>query len=52
MIEVDDPQVKVAVDADGEEIVIAGVGVHELRLRVGQYKWQAIRDGEVVTRTG
>ncbi len=48
VIEVEDPQVKVAVDADGEEVVISGVGVHELRLKRGKYKWQALRDGEVV----
>jgi WD40 repeat protein len=48
VIEVEDPQVKVAVDADGEEVVISGVGVHELRLKRGKYKWQTIRDGEVV----
>ena len=48
VIEVDDPQVEVAVGADGKEICIAGVGVHELRLRLGTYKWQATRAGAVV----
>jgi WD40 repeat protein len=48
VVEVDDPHVKVAVEADGKEIAITGVGVHELRLRLGTYKWQAIRDGDVV----
>jgi hypothetical protein len=48
VVEVEDPRVKVAVEANGEEIAIAGAGVHELRLRLGTYKWQAFRDGEVV----
>jgi WD40 repeat protein/tRNA A-37 threonylcarbamoyl transferase component Bud32 len=48
VVEVDDPQAKVALDADGREIVVAGVGIHELRLRLGTYRWHAIRDGEIV----
>jgi WD40 repeat protein len=48
VIEVDDPQVSVTVGADGQEIEIAGAGIHELRLRLGTYKWQAFRAGEVV----
>jgi len=48
VIEVDNPGIKVAVERDGEEIAITGAGVHELRLRLGTYKWQAIQDGAVV----
>jgi hypothetical protein len=46
VIEVDDPAVKVQLE--GEDVVIAGTGVHELRLKPGQYQLQALRDGKAV----
>ncbi len=48
VVEVDDPGVEVTVEAGGKEIAITGAGVHELRLKLGTYKWQAIRQGAVV----
>jgi hypothetical protein len=54
VIQVDDPGVKVAVD--GKDLVIAGVGVQEFRLRLGEHRVLASKDGrpvrdEVVTIT-
>lgn len=46
IVEVDDPGVSVAVD--GEEIVIKGTGAKEIRLKPGQYKVQASKDGKPV----
>ncbi len=44
-VEVQDPQVKVTVDGENDEIVIAGAGVDEVRLRPGRYLSNAARDG-------
>ncbi len=54
VIEVDDPTVKVSID--GEQVPITGAGVEEVKLRPGQYRFKAIRDGrplqeELVTIT-
>ena len=46
VIEVDDPGVSVSID--GQEMVITGAGVKELRLKPGQYQLQATKDGEVL----
>jgi len=46
VIEVDDPAVEVSLD--GEELSIAGAGIQELRLRPGQYQFQAIKSGNPV----
>ncbi|MGH7168840.1 MAG: protein kinase domain-containing protein [Gemmataceae bacterium] len=46
VVEVDDPGVSVAVD--GADVVITGAGVKEIRLKPGQYKVEASRDGKVV----
>ncbi len=48
VIEVDDPTVEVSLD--GEELSITGAGIQELRLRPGQYQFQAMKDGEPVKR--
>jgi hypothetical protein len=48
VVEVDDPGVSVAVD--GADVVISGAGAKELRLRPGQYKVEASKDGKVVRR--
>ena len=57
VIEVDDPGVSISID--GQEMVITGAGVKELRLKPGQYQLQATKNGEVlqqelitVTRNG
>ncbi|WP_417388743.1 protein kinase domain-containing protein [Gimesia sp.] len=46
VIEVDDPGVSISID--GQEMVITGAGVKELRLKPGQYQLQATKDGEVL----
>src|SRR5262249_17529130 len=46
VVEVDDPGVSVAVD--GADVVITGAGAREIRLKPGQYKVQASKDGKVV----
>jgi hypothetical protein len=47
VVEVDDPSVSVTV-VDGGEVVITGAGAKEIRLKPGQYKVVASRDGKVV----
>ncbi|WP_417383551.1 protein kinase domain-containing protein [Gimesia sp.] len=46
VIEVNDPGVSVSID--GQELVITGAGVKELRLKPGQYQLQASKDGKVL----
>jgi hypothetical protein len=46
VVEVDDPGVSVAVD--GADLVITGAGAREIRLKPGQYKVEASKDGKVV----
>ncbi len=46
VVEVDDPGVSVTID--GEEMVITGTGAKEIRLRPGQYKVLASKDGKVL----
>jgi tRNA A-37 threonylcarbamoyl transferase component Bud32 len=46
VVEVDDPSVSVTVD--GSDVVITGAGAKEIRLKPGQYKVAASRDGKVV----
>jgi eukaryotic-like serine/threonine-protein kinase len=48
VLQVDDPEVNVNVDQDGNEITITGAGVHEIKLRPGSYHWQATKDGKPV----
>jgi hypothetical protein len=48
IVEVDDPGVSVAVD--GADVVITGAGAKEIRLKPGQYKVEASKDGKVVRR--
>jgi serine/threonine protein kinase len=46
VVETDDPGVRITVE--GEEVVIAGAGVKELRVKPGKYRVQASKDGKVV----
>jgi serine/threonine protein kinase/WD40 repeat protein len=46
VVEVDDPGVSVTVD--GGEVVITGAGAREIRLKPGQYKILASKDGKLV----
>jgi hypothetical protein len=46
VVEVDDPGVSVTVD--GADLVITGAGAREIRLKPGQYKVEASKDGKVV----
>jgi Leucine-rich repeat (LRR) protein/tRNA A-37 threonylcarbamoyl transferase component Bud32 len=48
IVEVDDPGVSVTVD--GADVVITGAGAKEIRLKPGQYKVQASKDGKVVSQ--
>jgi eukaryotic-like serine/threonine-protein kinase len=48
VVEVDDPGVIVSID--GEEMVITGTGVKEIRLKPGQYKVLASKDGKLVSQ--
>jgi hypothetical protein len=48
VVEVDDPGVSVTVD--GADVVITGAGAKEIRLKPGQYKLVASKDGQVVRR--
>jgi WD40 repeat protein len=48
VVEVEDPEVKVSLDTDGKDIVISGAGVHEIRLRPGEHKLKATKDGQLV----
>jgi hypothetical protein len=47
VVEVDDPQVKVSVEGDGG-LVITGAGPQEVRLRPGNYRLRASKDGHTV----
>jgi hypothetical protein len=46
VVEVDDPGVSVAVD--GADVVITGTGAKEIRVKPGQYKVEASKDGKLV----
>jgi hypothetical protein len=46
VVEVDDPDVSITID--GEEMVITGAGAKEIRLKPGQYKVLATKDGQVL----
>lgn len=46
VVEVDDPGVSVTID--GEELLITGAGAKEIRLKPGQYKVLASKDGRLV----
>ena len=48
VIEIDDPGISVSIN--GEELVITGGGVQEIRLKPGQYKVLASKDGKLVTQ--
>jgi tRNA A-37 threonylcarbamoyl transferase component Bud32 len=48
VVEVDDPGVSVTVD--GSDVVITGAGAKEIRLKPGQYKVEASRNGKVVSQ--
>jgi hypothetical protein len=48
VVEVDDPGVSVAMD--GSDVIITGAGVKEIRLKPGQYKVEASKEGTLVRR--
>src|SRR5262249_35187198 len=48
VVEVDDPGVSVTVD--GGDVVITGAGAKEIRVKPGQYKVEASKDGKVVSQ--
>jgi tetratricopeptide (TPR) repeat protein len=48
IVEVNDPNVKVVLDSNGKEIVVEGIGMHKVRVRPGEWKVSASRDGKPV----
>ncbi len=46
VVEVDDPAISVAID--GEDVVVTGAGVKEIRLKPGPHTFRATKDGKVV----
>lgn len=48
IVEVDDPGISVTID--GEELIITGAGAKEIRLKPGQYKVLATKDGKLVSQ--
>src|SRR5262249_50126918 len=48
VVESDDPDVRITIA--GEDLVIAGAGVKELRVKPGQYRVQARKDGKLVSQ--
>lgn len=48
VVETDDPGVGLSID--GEELVITGGGVKEIRLKPGEHKLLASKDGQIVTQ--
>jgi TolA-binding protein len=46
VIEVDDPSIRV--DIPGEEVVITGAGLHEIRLRPGEYRVRSTSEGKPI----
>ncbi len=58
VVEIDDPDTKVTVDRDGKEVTISGVGLQEVRLKLGtravkiEGKGQAREEIVTITRDG
>jgi Protein kinase domain len=46
VVDVNDPAIKVTIENDGKEVVVTGPGIQEIRLRTGDHKIQATRDGK------
>lgn len=46
VVEVDDPGISVSLD--GEDVIIMGTGAKEIRLKPGQYRLLASKDGQIV----
>ena len=46
VVQTDDPDVKVSVD--GEDVVVAGPGTQEVRVKAGQHHFRAVKDGTPV----
>jgi serine/threonine protein kinase len=46
VVEVDDPGISVSLN--GEELVITGAGVREVRLKPGQYEMKATKEGKLI----
>lgn len=48
LVDVKDPAVQVTVDSGTGELVVTGAGIHELRVRAGERRIQATRDGRPI----
>ena len=45
IVKIDDPNVKVTVDENGETITVTGIGEHEIKLRPGRHAFEAAKAG-------
>jgi hypothetical protein len=48
VVEADDPGISVTLN--GEELIITGAGVREVRLKPGQYQMKATKDGKLISQ--
>lgn len=48
VVKIDDPNVKVTVDENGETITVTGIGEHEIKLRPGRHAFEAAKGGRVL----
>lgn len=48
IVEVDDPDIKVALNGEGDELLITGAGPQEVRVKPGTYHVSATKDGKPV----
>jgi len=48
IVKIDDPNVKVTVDENGETITVTGIGEHEIKLRPGRHALEAAKGGRVL----
>ena len=49
ILEVGDPEVKVSVDREKDEVTITGAVAHEIRLRPGEYPIKTVKDDKSLT---
>jgi serine/threonine protein kinase len=47
VVKIDDPNIKVTVDENGETITLTGIGEHEIKLRPGRHAFEAAKAGRV-----
>lgn len=47
-VKIMDPNVGMTIEGNGEEIVLTGIGIHEIRLRPGRHAYRTVKDGRVI----